>query len=150
MIDDLSNTRVPAPCIIDNGIVVNKSDMKRILTDLGHVRYTHSQDGQVQSQGEGYIIEVFADSHQSTLIANQSIYLNVCSFDYLQLGGGAQSETYIDLVQETRHLRLIPISSPLKEQNTPGLNSAALEAALAQVLCAKLDAQIDDDGSLQL
>jgi len=78
---DQSNNRVVAPCIIDTGIVVNKRDIKRLLFDLGRVRYLHIQDGKIYSEGEGYVLEVFANPDRSTLIANHALYLNVHSFD---------------------------------------------------------------------
>lgn len=138
--------RLPAPCIIDTGIIINKQDIGRLLTDLSRVRYIHTLDGTVQTQGEGYVLEVFADSKRSTLIANQAIYLNVYSFDYLQLSQSPNQETYFDLVQDNRQLRLIPLSNPLQDQSSEQLNAEALEAMVTQVLSAKWDVQIDDDG----
>lgn len=134
-----------APCIIDAGTVVNKQDMHRLLTDLGRVRYTHTQDGLLTSQGEGYILEVFADPQRSTLVANHALYLNVHSFDYLELGQSAEHQPYFDLIQDSRTLRLIPLSNPLLEQHQRELNVAALEAVVAEVLSANWDVQIDDD-----
>lgn len=137
--------RVSAPCIIDTGIVVNKRDMQRLLIDLGRVGYIHSQDGQIQSQGEGYIMEVFADPQRSTLVANHSIYLNVYSFDYLELKQSPEQETYFDLITEDRQLRLIPLSNPLQEEATRNINAAAFDAVMDQVLSSNWDMQLDDD-----
>jgi hypothetical protein len=141
-----SPRQIPAPCIIDTGIIINKQDIGRLLTDLGRVRYIHSLDGKVQSQGEGYVLEVFTDPHRSTLIANHALYLNVQSFDYLQLNQSPEKEPYFDLIQDNRQLRLIPLSNPLQEQSTQQLNADALEAMVTQVLSARWDVQIDDDG----
>lgn len=138
--------RLPAPCIIDTGIIINKQDIGRLLTDLGRVRYIHTLDGKLQSEGEGYILEVFADRRRSTLIANQAIYINVHSFDYLELKHSPQKQAYFDLIQDNRQLRLIPLSSPLQDHSTEQLNAEALEAMVTQVLNAKWDVQIDDDG----
>lgn len=138
--------QLPAPCIIDTGIIINKQDMGRLLTDLSHVRYIHNLDGKLQSEGEGCVLEVFCDPHRSTLIANRALYLNVQSFDYLQLNQSLEKETYFDLIQDNRQLRLIPLSNPLQEQSTQQLNADALEAMVTQVLSAKWDVQIDDDG----
>ncbi|MGB3507949.1 MAG: hypothetical protein WBA93_01630 [Microcoleaceae cyanobacterium] len=137
--------RVSAPCIIDTGIIVNKSDMQRLLIDLGRVRYIHTQDGQIQSQGEGYILEVFADRQRSTLVANHSIYLNVYSFDYLELIKSPNQETYFDLITEGRQLRLVPLSNPMQEDATRNLNAAAFDAVMDQVLSSNWDMQFDDD-----
>lgn len=146
MINHSSELKTPAPCIVDTGIVVNKRDMQRVLADLDHVRYLHIHNGKPQSRGEGCIVEVFADPNQSTLVANNSIYLNVHSFDYLELKQGVKSETYFDLVQEQRLLRLIPLTSPLKDKTDREVNPATLEDALAQLIAAKLDAQTDENG----
>lgn len=139
------NTRLPAPCIINSGAIVNKRDMQRLLADMGRVRYLHLEDGQVQSEGEGYIREVFADPQQATIVANHALYLNVYSFDYIELRQSTEEGAYLDLVQDCRLLRLIPLSNPLKEQTHRNLNAAALEAMLADVLAAGWDVQIDDE-----
>jgi hypothetical protein len=137
---------LPAPCIIDTGIIISKQDIGRLLNDLGRVRYIHTLDGKVQNEGEGCVLEVFADPQRSTLIANHALYLNVHSFDYLQLNQSPEKEPYFDLIQDNRQLRLIPLSNPLQEQSTQQFNVDALEAMVAQVLSAKWDVQIDDDG----
>ncbi len=151
MNSDRSQKMVAAPCIVDTGIVVNKQDMRRLLSDLGRVGYIHTQDGQICSEGEGFVLEVFADPHRSTLVANHALYLNVYSFDYLELNRGAdddEREAYFDLIQDSRQLRLIPLSNPLKERESKYFNASALETAIAEVLSAKFDAEIDDEGSL--
>lgn len=142
-----SDTRLPAPCIIDTGMIVNKLDMRRLLADLGRVRYIHIQEGKLQSKGEGDVLEVFANPRRSTLVANHALYLNVYSFDYLELKQSKEQETYFDLVQDNRCLRLIPLSTPLQERTTRHLNQNALEAMMDQVLSARWDAEIDDDGA---
>lgn len=149
--DQLSgNTRLPAPCIIDTGTVVNKQDMQRLLTDLSRVRYCYRQDDTVLVEDEGFVLEVFADPHRSTLVANHTLYINVHSFDYLELKRTADQESYFDLVQEKRQLRLIPLSNPLQEQTARSLNVAALEAVVAEVLSASWDVRIDDEENFSL
>lgn len=149
--DQLSgNTKLPAPCIVDVGIVVNKHDMHRLLADLGRVRYTYSQDGHVLSDGEGYILEVFSDPQRSTLVANHALYLNVCSFDYLELGQSSEQEAAFHLIQDARQLVLVPLSNPLQEQSHRSLNAAALEAVVAEVLSAGWDVRIDDEDGFSL
>jgi len=136
---------LPAPCIIDAGTVVNKQDMQRLLADLSRVRYIHRQDGVLTGEGEGHVLEVFSHPQRSTLIANHALYLNVHSFDYLELGTSPEQEPWFDLIQEGRQLRLIPLSNPMVEQNHHRLNVAALEAVVAEVLSANWDVQIDDE-----
>lgn len=139
---------MPAPCIVDAGILVNKRDMHRILSDLGQVRYTYSQDNQVLSQGEGYVLDVFNDAQQSTLVANQSLYLNVSSFDYLELSQLDDQQACLSLIQDNRTLCLMPLSNPLKSQIDRPMDSATLEAMVAEVLSASIDMRLDDDENL--
>lgn len=149
--DQLSgNTKLPAPCIVDLGIVVNKQDMQRLLGDLSRVRYIYSQDGNLLSQGEGYVLEVFSDPQRATLVANHTLYLNVCSFDYLELSHTPDQQSCFSLIQDSRQLQLIPLSNPLQEQNTRSLNAAALEAVVAEVLSASWDVRIDDEENFSL
>ena len=140
-----SDTKLPAPCIIDTGIIVNKLDIRRLLVDLGRVRYIHIQEGKLHSEGEGDVVEVFANPRRSTLVANHALYLNVYSFDYLELKQSPEKETYFDLVQDSRCLRLIPLSTPVQEQATRNLNATTLEAMMDQVLSTRWDAEIDED-----
>lgn len=144
-----SLAQIPAPCIIDDGLIIDKQDMKRVLTDLNRVRYFHTQDGRTTSQGEGCVLEVFADPRRATMVANHALYLNVYSFDYLQLSK-AEDESRFDLIQDDRQLRLIPLSNPLQEQANRGINVAELEVMVAEVLSASLDVQIDDEENFPL
>ncbi|MBA2749754.1 MAG: hypothetical protein H0U45_13720 [Tatlockia sp.] len=141
------DSQLPAPCIINTGIITNKIDMGRLLADLGRVRYVFIQDGKLTSQGEGDVMEIFTSPQQATLIANHALYLNLHSFDYLELKQSLEKETYFDLMLDTTCLRLIPLSTPLQERVTRNLNAGSLEAMMDQVISAKWDAEIDDDGS---
>ncbi|BAY25248.1 hypothetical protein NIES2100_50540 [Calothrix sp. NIES-2100] len=143
----LPDTKIPAPCIINTGIIVNKLDIRRLLADLGRVHYIYTQEGQLQSEGDGDVMEVFSNPQRSTLVANHALYLNVHSFDYLELKQSAQQETYFDLMQEGMCLRLIPLTTPLQERKERNLNISAIEAMMEQVLSARWDAEIDDDSS---
>lgn len=139
------DTRLPAPCIVDTGIIVNKQDMQRLLADLNRVRYHYSQEGNLLVEDEGYVLEVFADPQRSTLVANHTLYVNVCSFDYLEIKRLDDQQPCFDLIQENQHLRLIPLSNPLQDLRNRSLNVAALEAVVAEVLSANWDVRIDDD-----
>ncbi|NJL85019.1 MAG: hypothetical protein HC886_02055 [Leptolyngbyaceae cyanobacterium SM1_1_3] len=142
--DPIGNTSLPAPCLVDTGVVVNKMDMQRLLTDLGRVRYVYEHDAQT-SEGEGYVLEVFSDPQQSTLVANHTLYINVQSFDYLELRRSGDRQACLTLVQENRRFCLFPLSNPLQEQTTRNLNAAALEAMVAEALSASWDVCLDDD-----
>jgi hypothetical protein len=137
---------LPAPCLVDNGIVVNKADMLRLLNDLGQVNYSDIHDQNILSQGTGYIMDVFAEPGVSTLVANQSLYLNVYSFDYLELEKLPNDQACFKLVQENRCLQLVPLTTPIQEQATRNLNTVAIEAIVAEALSASWDACLDDDG----
>ena len=140
------NQPIPAPCIIDIGTIVNKDDIKRLLNDLGHVRYVHLIDNQVQSEGQGWVIEIFNDPQQSTLVANNNLYLNIQSFDCLQLNKLEDNTAYFDLIQENRCLRLIPIAKVAPEKNfAKNIDAATIEAMMTEVLSARFDIQFDDE-----
>ena len=137
---------IPAPCIVDKGILINRDDIKRLLADLCHVNYVHITDGKVKDEGKGFIQEIFSDSHQSTLIANRKIYININSFDYLQLSKTTDSEACFDLIQDNRSLRLIPISRKTPTQTiSKNIDAEAIEAMVTEVLSARLDVQLDDE-----
>ncbi|MTJ09333.1 MULTISPECIES: hypothetical protein [unclassified Anabaena] len=147
----LPDTKIPAPCIVNTGIIVNKLDIRRLLNDLGRVHYIYTQDNKLLSEGDGDVMEVFTNPSRSTLVANNALYLNVASFDYLELKQSPQQETYFDLMQEQMCLRLIPLSTTLQERRDSELrrnrqfNCTAIEAMMDQILAARWDAEIDDD-----
>src|SRR6185369_2311169 len=93
-------------CIVDEGIVVNRRDMVRILRDLGHVRYRDCVEGAMRREGEGIVMSVFANDKSSTIIVNKRLYINVNSFDYLRIGGDGDAVT-IDLIDNQRTVRLL-------------------------------------------
>jgi hypothetical protein len=144
------NTKLPAPCFVDTGIIVSKQDMQKLLADLSRVRYSYSQDGVLSSEDEGYVLEVFSDPQRATMVANHTLYLNVNSFDYLELKRSPEQDIHFDLIQDNRQLRLTPLSNPLQDQNTRSLNAAALEAVVAEVLSASWDMRIDDEENFSL
>lgn len=135
-----------APCIVDEGILINQDDIKRLLADLCHVNYVHTIDGKVCNEGQGLIQEIFSDTHQSTLIANEKMYINIQSFDYLQLSKSTANKTCFDLIQENRQLRLIPIvKKELCQSIDKNIDAEVIEAMVTEVLSARLDVQLDDD-----
>ena len=73
--------------------------------------------------------------------------LNLHSFDYLELKASDSGETYFELVQENRVLRLDVAKNPhqvnpLEARSVP---DGALEEMVTQVLSARWDVQMDDD-----
>lgn len=135
-----------APCIVDEGILINQDDIKRLLADLCRVNYVHTIDGKVCNEGQGLIQEIFSDDHQSTLIANEKMYINIQSFDYLQLSKSTTNKACFDLIQENRQLRLIPIArKELCQSMVKNIDAETIEAMVTEVLSARLDVQLDDD-----
>ncbi|MEB3174640.1 MAG: hypothetical protein VKN60_05550 [Cyanobacteriota bacterium] len=135
---------LPAPCVIDRGLLVQKEDMKRVLNSLSRVRYRYTLEDLHYSEGEGWILAVFADPAQATIVVNQSLYINVQSFDYLKLTQVDQ-QSVLTLVQDSRQLELTPLAAPTPSPTPPPFDAAALEAVLTQVLSAHWDVQLDDD-----
>ncbi len=146
-----NSSDLPAPCLVDSGIVVNKTDMLRLLRSLRRVRYIHRQDNEITNKGEGCVMEAFSDPNQATLVANRSLYLNVDSFDYLEMvttGNDGESETNFVLVQDNRCLCLTPMNNTLDDRAARQLDAAALEAIVTEALSASWDASLDDERNL--
>lgn len=139
-------SKLPAPCIVENGIVVQKQDMIRLLSSLRQVRYIYRQDDKITNTGEGCVMEVFCDPNQATLVANHSLYLNTHSFDYLEILTNGEESTFA-LTQESRCLCLIPASESPAER-TAQLDAADLEAIVTEAIAASWDASLDDDRHL--
>jgi hypothetical protein len=136
---------LPAPCIIESGLVINKDDMRRLLNDLSRVHYIHILDGKIENEGEGWILDVFNDPTQSTIIANRSIYINLQSFDYLELLQTPEAQTHFDLIQDNRRLRLVPLSHCCQNSGDDStVDDDTLEAMLTEVFAAKWEMQQDN------
>ncbi|MGV2829044.1 hypothetical protein [Myxosarcina sp. GI1(2024)] len=137
---------LPAPCIVERGTIVNKDDIKRLLQDITWVRYIYTIDNCIDTEGKGRLKEVFINSCQSTMIANGNLYINIQSFDYLELGKSLQAETYFDLIQENCQLRLIPISRSCYDPSlSDNIDEVTLEVMVAEALSAHLDVRLDDE-----
>jgi hypothetical protein len=104
------------PCIVDEGLLANRQDMIRVLRDLGHVKYSDIREGAVRGQGEGYIFSVFTNPNRATVFVNKRLYINVNSFNYLQLSKLDDGSAAIDLVDDVRTVRLVPVTDPLTER----------------------------------
>lgn len=140
-------------CIVDEGVLVNRRDIVRILRDLGQVCYQDVVDGSVRRQGEGIIVEVAANDHAATVVVNKRLYLNVQAFDYLKLSCDDTGETILDLVCDRRSLRLLPLSDPLRDSHQAILPDAEttsqrvidrlLEDSLAEAYLDELEDEED-------
>ena len=102
----------------------------------------------MQSHGQGWILEVFNDPTQATIVVNNSLYINIQSFDYLKLNQVSPYETCFDLIQDNRTLRLIPLATANQEQQqqvSKNLGFDSLDEMLGEVFLAKWDVQADED-----
>ncbi len=142
------NTKLSAPCIVHCGILLNQRDMERLLSDLEFVRYSYWDGDQLLGEGEGRLMEVFADPQQATLVVNRSLYINLCSFDYMEVKQTADQQPCFELIQDHRHLCLIPIVKSLEPNPPDELDVSELEAVVAEVLSADWDLQLDDEDHL--
>lgn len=102
-------------CLVDCGTVFSKRDMIRILRDLDRVEYVDLIDYVVVARGEGYIIEVYANSYDSTLIFNNRLHINVNGFDFLKLRTEPKKE--VELISGHRIIKLAPVTNILKENH---------------------------------
>ncbi len=119
-------------CIVDAGILYHRRDMARILRDLVRVRYVDLQGDEIAATGEGQVVSIFASDDSSTIVFNERIYLNLNTFEYARLGKDPDGASCIDLVDDRRVLRLIPLPwesfdapSSLGQRQTPA--SAVLD-----------------------
>lgn len=99
----------PAPCIVNEGILINRKDMFRALETLESVKYAHIVDGNVISQGEGVVVKVFSSPDTSTLVVNGCLFLNILSFNYLRFYTQDNGVTVIELIEDSKTLQLTPI-----------------------------------------
>jgi hypothetical protein len=144
-----SSFRVPAPCIINVGTIVHKSDMLRVLSRLSHVSYTHSCNGEHRSQGTATLVEVVNDPQHATLLADRLLHLNISSFDYLELlQDNNTQQTQFVLVRGDEQLCLASVEHSVEEEiaafdQRKTFGDSSLEFALAHIIAAKLDAHLD-------
>ena len=99
-------------CLVESGIVYSKRDMIRILRDLDHVEYVDLVDNVIVAQGQGYVIEVYANGFDSTLVFNHRLHINVNGFDFLKLRSNPKKE--VELVSGHRIIKLTPLTNILK------------------------------------
>lgn len=59
---------LPAPCIIDVGVIINNEDMRRVLNDLVRVHYIHTFDNALQSEGRDGLLKFLAILSRALLL----------------------------------------------------------------------------------
>ena len=128
-------------CLVDYGIVYSKRDMIRVLRDLDRVEYIDLIDNLAVAKGEGYVIEVYANGHDSTIVFNNRLHINVNGFDFLKIK--SNPENSIELISGHRIIRLKPLTNILKT------NQAALEEEIDEQRMA-LASQMACDNEVDL
>ncbi len=128
-------------CLVDYGIVYSKRDMIRVLRDLDRVEYVDLIDNLAVAKGEGYVIEVYANVHDSTIIFNNRLHINVNGFDFLKIKSAP--ENAIELISGHRIIRLKPLTNILKT------NQAAVEEEIDEQRIA-LASQMACDNEVDL
>ena len=143
------SSSICAPCIVGAGIIANRTDIQRLLCDLGQVQYFDVLEGEIGAKGVGYIMEVFADPNSATVAIGRTLYINVQSFDYLKVSTSLEDRVIFDLVRDSRILRLVPTHVEGEFDPVSMQDFNALEAAVADILAASLDAHLDNCESWQ-
>lgn len=103
-----------APCIICEGTIYHKKDMLRALETFENLRYEYVVDGRPVAQGKGILLKVFASKNSATLIINNNIFVNVLSFRYLNFRTRSDGQTEIELMADSRNLKLISVDEDVK------------------------------------
>ena len=98
-------------CLVEQGIIYSKRDMIRILRDLDRVLYVDLIDNASVADGEGYVVEVYANSYDSTLVFNHRLHINVNSFDFLKIT--SQPDKLVELISGHRIIKLKPLTNIL-------------------------------------
>lgn len=107
-----TDTENQISCLVESGIVYSKRDMIRILRDLDHVEYVDLVDSIIVAHGQGYVIDVYANSFDSTLVFNNRLHINVNGFDFLKLRSNPKKE--VELISGHRIIKLTPLTNILK------------------------------------
>ena len=106
-----TNTENQISCLVEQGIIYSKRDMIRILRDLDRVLYVDLIDNASVANGEGYVVEVYANGYDSTLVFNNRLHINVNSFDFLKII--SQPEKLVELISGHRIIKLKPLTNIL-------------------------------------
>ena len=132
-------------CIVDEGILVSRRDMVRVLRDLGLVRYVDLLGGVPRSTGEGYVTSVVSNFSTSTIIVNRRLYLNVNNFEFIRLGV-EEGQSVFDLVDHERTIRLFPMADALTERPPATTDEVYTSARFDRLFGDSLaEVYLDDD-----
>jgi hypothetical protein len=103
-------------CFVNDGIIYQKKDMFRILSDLLFIKYEQFDSNGLKKVGEGRVFRVYNNINNSSVLMNGRIYLNVNSFEYLQIHTDSSSNTsFFELFTPDFSLRIYPLEAEDKE-----------------------------------
>ncbi len=128
-------------CLVDSGIVYSKRDMIRVLRDLDRVEYLDLIDNVAVAQGEGYVVEVYVNGYDSTIVFNNRLHINVNGFDFLKIK--TSPEKIVELISGHRIIQLKPLTNLLQT------NRAAIEEEIDEQRIA-LASQMACDNEVDL
>ena len=114
------------PCLIDQGIIFNKSDMIRILQGLDQVEYIEIIDNRELSKRECFITQIFENKQEATIFFNRRAYINVNSFDFIKIHFDPSEKALKDLTTYQidlsmpggRIIRLRTLTDPIDNPST--------------------------------
>jgi hypothetical protein len=130
------------PCIVGIGMITSKKDMMRVLRGFDHVKYSDIIDDKTQSEEEAFVVDVFCNDYESTIIFNRRIYINVQNFEYLRMVQNLPG--VVELIEGHRTLRLEAANDPFTNKDV--LMSESIEnRANIEGLYEEDDIIFDDD-----
>ncbi len=130
------------PCIVGSGVLTAKKDMMRVLRGFDHVKFTDIIDEKVQIQDEAFVVEVFCNNYESTVVFNRRIHINVQNFEYLKIL--QYNPGVVELIEGHRTLRLETATDPFLNKDI--LMSESIEnRANIEGLYEEEDIIFDDD-----
>lgn len=138
----MSDKENQIPCIVGSGVVTSQKDMMRVLRGFDHVKYSDVIDGKTLSEDEAFVVEVFANDTESTIIFNRRIHINVENFEYLRMVQSLPG--VVELIEGHRTLRLESVNDPFNNKDV--LMSESIEnRAHIEGLYEEDDIIFDDD-----
>ena len=137
----MNNLENQISCLVDSGIIYSKRDMIRVLRDLDRVEYIDLIDNVSVAQGEGYVVEVYINGYDSTVVFNNRLHINVNSFEFLKIR--SNPEKVVELISGHRIIKLKPLTNVLST------NSSSIEEEIDEQRIA-LASQLACDNEIDL
>lgn len=98
-----------APTFVDRGTVGNFRDMLRALETIETLDYRWSVDGELVSEGRATLVKLMADPDSATMVVNGCLFLNVCSFRYLDFEPAGEGRCLFRLYGDGTALQMLAL-----------------------------------------